>query len=326
MELLTASRLKSFRACARQHHYLYGLGYRPAREAPALAFGTAVHHALEAYWVARQAGELDAGAIALTALVTTPLDPFALGRARAMVAGYCASWDLDVVQVLAVEREFTLPLLNPGASRRSESQTYQLAGKLDLVVRLPDGRTAIVEHKTTSEDPSVGSSYRARLAMDGQVSMYFAGADAIGMPADVLVYDVLVKPGAKPLEATPIEKRKHTKDGTLYATQRLVDETADEYHARVAGLIVEAPEKYLHRIEVVRLEGEARDHAFDVWQLARQIRDAERIGAFPRNPDACFRYGSPCPFWDACTGVTTLDDTRRFRRTTTQHEELTSAA
>ena len=50
MELLTSSRLKSFRACPRQHFYAHVEGYRPAREAPAMAFGTAVHEALAAWW------------------------------------------------------------------------------------------------------------------------------------------------------------------------------------------------------------------------------------------------------------------------------------
>lgn len=332
MELLTNSRLKSYRACPRQHHYLYTLGVRPVREAPALAFGTTVHTALEAYWNTRASRtSVDPTEVALDAVracdAAERLDPFQRARATAMVAAYCASWDTEPVEVLAVEREFSFPLLNPGAAASTGSRTFAMAGKLDLLVRLPDNRTAIVEHKTTSEDPSAGSSYRARLAMDGQVSVYFDGAHALGLPADLVLYDVLVKPALKPLEATPPEKRRLTKDGALYTGQRDRDETPDEYQARCASAIAAAPDRYLARIEVVRLEGERRDHAFDVWQLARQIRDGERIGAAPRNPDACFRYGStPCAFFDVCSGAASLDDPTRFRRADRPHEELTSAA
>jgi hypothetical protein len=56
-QLLTTSGIKAYSACPRQYRYAYALGYRRVTQPDALAFGTAVHLALEAYWRSRKTGE-----------------------------------------------------------------------------------------------------------------------------------------------------------------------------------------------------------------------------------------------------------------------------
>ena len=221
---LNNSRMKAFRACQRLHRYSYTLGYRPARANAALAFGTGEHAGMGAYLLARKSGHADPTAAAFAALPQLA-DPFAQVRLEELLGLWCAYWDGEALEVLAVEATFRLPLLNPDSGY--PSRTFALKGTLDALVRLGDGRVAILEHKTTSEDPGAGGAYRTRLALDSQVSQYFEGAAALGYPADVCVYDVLVKPALKPLRATPAESRKYTKQGTLYYTQRESDETPD---------------------------------------------------------------------------------------------------
>jgi hypothetical protein len=109
--------------------------------------------------------------------------------------------------------------------------------------------------------------------------------------------------------------------GKLYANLRERDETPDEYRERVRADIAANPDKYFQRGLVVRLEQEERDAAKDAWELARQIRDSQLEGRWPRNPEACDSYGAMCAFWSVCTGETTIDDPTRFRDAE-QHQEL----
>ena len=136
------------------------------------------------------------------------------------------------------------------------------------------------------------------------------------------LWDVLAVPSVRPLKATPAESRKYTKDGRLYANQRDVDETPDEFFARCCAKIEEASGEHYQRAEVPRLERDLEEAARDRWQMAQMLRDAHRLGRAPRNPDACLRYSRPCDFFDVCSGAASLDDTTRFQRLEFPHPEL----
>lgn len=313
--ILTHSRAKTFRACPRKHALAYTLGYRARGTSNALAFGNAVHKALEFYWLGRMAEQLGDESIAagdvLTALDVLH-DPFVRAKARVLVAAYCALWDVEAVTVLAVEAPFAFPLVS---ERGRASNYWFLGGKIDLLVQLADGRVAIVEHKTSSEDTSAGGAYRDRLAMDSQVSIYFEGARSLGYEADVCIYDVLLKPTQSPLEATPVEQRKYTKptkkDPTphLYANQREQSETPDEYETRIAAVVQGDLARFLPRWEVPRLETERADSMRDLWVTAQEILTLENaVHPWPRrNPDACHTHGA-CEFLPVCRREASLDD------------------
>lgn len=325
MKLITSSRLKDARACQRLHHLQYELGIRPAEDAEVLRFGTLVHAGLEAWW--RATGDrLDAALRAMRSPAlgsSGEIDLFALARAEALLVGYDTRWKDAPYEVLAVEVPFEAELRNPTTGR--VSQTWRIAGKLDGVVRdLRDGRVLVLEHKTASGDVSPGSEYWRRLRMDGQVSIYFEGAKALGHDVAGCLYDVVAKPAQKPLRATPPEERRLKRDGTPYANVRLEDETPAEFQARVLDALAEEPNRFFVRGEVTRLDEEMAEHLYDVWQTAQAIRESELSGRHPRNPDACVRYGRTCPFFDACTGVASLEDPLRFRHTNSVHPELSA--
>jgi hypothetical protein len=338
VEYYTSSRGKTFRACMRRHKHEYVQGYRARVPQHALRFGTATHAGLEAWmdWEnapPEHATRLDAAFAALPA----DLDPVDLVRVEVMLAGYDARWGGEIMETLAVEREFALPLINPQTGE--PSRTWMRAGKIDAIASLWDGSIAIVEHKTSSDavDVGEGSDYRSRLTLDGQVSQYFDGADALGFPAEKVLYDVLVKPRQMPLEATPLEARKYTKgkaatknkpaeEPRLHATQRERDETMEEYRARLVEAIASDPDYYFVRSEIVRLERDRDAYAFDVWQTTQLMDLAMTLDLAPMNPDACHRYGSRCPFWDVCTGTASLDDPERFTRLENVHAELNVTA
>ena len=321
LPVLTNSEMKCFRSCRRRHYLQYRLLYRSLRTAGALRFGTLVHRALEAWWRAREAGH-DALAAALAALRTAPdTDAWDLAKAEALLLGYHARWIDEPMEVLDVEVEFKAEIVNPGTG--ASSRTYVLGGKLDALARLSDGGVYVVEHKTSGEDIAAGSDYWKRLRLDSQVSNYFVGGRALGFDIAGCLYDVIGKPKLQPLEATPIAARKYTKKtGALHANQRDRDETVEEYGARVREHIMANVERYYARGTVVRLGDDERDAAFDTWQTAREIREADLADRHPRNPDACVRYGQTCDFFAVCTHEADLEDPTQYRRAESAHEEL----
>jgi hypothetical protein len=322
LPVLTNSEVRTFRRCAREHHLAYELGYRSVSKSEALRFGSLIHVGLEAWWLADDGRRLDA---AIDAVGPHAEDEYELVRAGVLLQGYDARWHNEPLAMIAVEREFRAPLLNPATG--APSRTYELAGKLDVIVRdLRDGLIYIVEHKTSAEDIGAGSQYWQRLQIDPQISTYFAGAKAAGYDVAGCVYDVIGKPGLRPAKATPLECRKFTKQGHLYANQREHDETPEEFRARLVDAVAAEPDRYYQRGTVVRLEAEERDAAFDVWQTARLIREAQVAERWPRNPDACVRWGRECAFFPICTSVASLDDTTLYRKTANVHEELSEVA
>lgn len=334
LQLLTASRLYCFRSCERKHFFRYIMGYAPIVDAEPLAFGTLIHKGLETWWTwwkvthANEQPEYECAAEAMwdSLPAEDSIDPFLRAKLVAMLAGYDAAWTTfardEVSEVLSVEVEFRAPLRNP-ENARGVSRTWQLAGKCDAILRLRDGRIAVLEHKTSSEDCSPGSTYRRRLVMNGQVSQYYDGADSLGYPVDLVLYDILVKPALRPLKASENLKRK--KDGTPYANQREFDETPQDYLDRVALDMETCASEYFHHVEVPRFTGEREAYRFDVWQRARMMADCERLGRHPRNDDSCFSHGkTPCEYWDVCTDQASIEDPTRYRRLTNVHPELSS--
>ena len=319
---LSQSRLRTARSCQRKHHFEWDIGVVPTTEIEVLRFGTLVHKGLEAWWLAAADERLER---ALEAIRSSPdSDPFEVVKAEAMLEGYHERWKDQPYEILGVEVPFSTELRNPDTGR--PSTVWQLEGIIDGIVRHQhDGRTLLVEHKTSSEDITPGATYWKRLRMDGQVSVYYEGGSSLGHQIDGCLYDVLGKPGQRPLKATPPESRKYKKDGTLYANLRDVDETPAEYKARLVEANAADPDHFYQRGEVVRLEDERVVALRDVWQLSKQLREAQLAESFPRNPDACMSYGRTCPFFSVCSGEASLDDVRLFTRresATTQEPAL----
>lgn len=321
LPLLTDSRLKTYRRCPREHQYRYSEGIVPIATSDALRFGTLFHAGLEAWWKATE-DRVAAAMTGVTDALAAESDPFEVVRAEELLRGYDCRWGEEQYETIAVEHEFRIPLVNPVTT--ALSKTWQLGGKLDVLARDDAGQLWVVEHKTSSIDIGPGSGYIARLRLDGQVSMYLRAAGELGHGEPVgVLYDVIGKVSLRPYKATPVEARKFTKDGRLYANQREVDETPEEYRLRVRESIAGDPDGYYQRATVVRLEDEVREFERELWQMGSTMRDAVRLGIAPRNPDSCQRYGSVCSFFSVCCGESSLDDERLFKRLDWPHPELT---
>jgi len=328
-DLLTASRLRAFRKCARFESLEYVRGWRPVHEDDSLAIGSLVHLGLAAWWEADSTNDADAPLVAaLAAVAGRATDQWKQILCEELMRGYHARWigARDRYEVLAIEQEFRAPMLNP--ETMAPSRTWRLGGKIDGALRVLDpaeqlnGAAVVLEHKTTSEDIAPESDYWTKLQMDHQLSIYIIGAEALGHAVDGALYDVLKKPAIRPLTATPEESRKYTKDGRLYANQREVDETPADFRARMREAIESEPERYFQRRYVPRTESQVRDFLFDAWQQGRAMREAHLASRAPRNPDACHQYGQ-CPFWRLCsTGALPDDYPAEFQRVPNVHPEL----
>ena len=334
LPLITNSECTTFRRCNREHHIAYTLNVRPvAKDAP-LRFGTGIHASLERGY--------DVGNF--SALRDDYADEYEYQMADAMLAGYAARWVNDGLTALAVESQFSTPLINPATGHASTK--YELGGKLDAIVRDERGDVWVLEHKTSSQDITPGSTYWARLRLDSQVSMYMVGARALGYEPRGVIYDVLGKPLQRPSDVACVDddgikivrdragQRVRTKDGKKWRQTGDTEsgyvlqtrpETPLEYGDRIRIIIAADPDAYYQRGTVVRLAEEEREAAADTWQIAARIRESRNTGIAPRNPDACVRYSRLCPYWAVCTGETSLDNPTRYVRVEQAHQELEAA-
>lgn len=110
--------------------------------------------------------------------------------------------------------------------------------------------------------------------------------------------------------------------GRLYANMRLVDETPEEYEARVWAEDIEPDLLATFRVQVVpRMESQVVEHLKSAWSLGQMMRADETEGWAVKNPNACHRFGT-CPYWSVCTNQTTLEDAGKYQRIASLHPEL----
>jgi len=302
---LTATRLASLRRCPRQHYYRYELGLSRTREKDALRLGSAFHAGMEAN-NSGLAPDL-AVAQATQGYDQRPAwaDPWEWEvereTVRHLLAGHFWRYGEDQLEFVAVEKSFEIPLTNPDTGEVSTN--FVLAGKIDALVRLPDGRLAVLEYKTAGEDISPDSDYWLRLRCDPQISQYVLAARALGFDVATVLYDVTRKPTIKPVQVpildeagqkivldaqgqrvlTAAGKPRQTSDSKLGYVLQARPETPVEYGERLLADIAERPDFYFQRREVPRLEDELAEFQIELWQQAEQLADTRRHGRWFRN-------------------------------------------
>ena len=316
MKLLTNSARRKFGTCPRAYYFGYVLMRRPNSDAKSLHFGTEMHKLLEAWWL----GGSEALKTMLSEMMDDPDDPYFLPTLRALAIGYdnLYSKEKDKFKTIATEKFYSAPLINPETG--APSKTWALAGKIDALAE-DDDKKIIVEHKTTSEDISPASDYWLRLRIDGQISGYYLGARSMEIDVQNCLYDVIRKPSMRPAKATPEDKRKYKADGTLYANQRAEDERPEEWEARLSADIAADPSKYFARQMAARTDDDMQEYLYDMWACGREIADAERLGRWPRRPNACVGFGQ-CEYFPVCSGCAQINDDTLYKKVDDQNQEL----
>ncbi len=210
-DVLTNSSMSTFKQCRRKYFYSYEMLWRPIKRATALRFGDAVHQGLDGIameWTiqqiidhidniyAEETERLKKLAYTIEGLDITDRLDYECETIKALVLNYQIAWRNSNIKIVESEKSFNLPIVNGKTGRTS--RTFRQAGKRDRIWTLPDGRLALAETKTSSEDITPGSEYRDVITIDQQVSMYIAAAQADGYVIETTVYDVIRKPSIRP--------------------------------------------------------------------------------------------------------------------------------
>lgn len=248
------------------------------------------------------------------------LDAFDVESAVALFTGYHFHWGSSPYVTIANEQQFRGPIRNPQTI--GVSQTFEAAGKRDAIVRMPDGRLAFRETKTVGEAID-DERYWRRLMVDPQITMYYLYATEDGSGVETILFDVIRKPTIAPYRATPLDKRKYKKDGSgLYANMRETDETPAEWGARLLADIRERPHYYYARREIPRLQKDVEEFRVEIWDVAKDIRDAQLKNKWYRNPG---RHCDLCCYQGPCYGFIAFEPgmvPEGFIQLTTPHPEL----
>jgi hypothetical protein len=278
-ELLTATRMNTLLACPRRHYIRFELGLRRNVDADALRFGSAWHRAMEARWQGQNIEDAYKTAIG----DKVDLDEMQLATLSGMLAGYYSLYASDPIKTVHPEIEFRTPL--PG------SKTFDVAGKIDGLAVLHDGRLALVEHKTAGCDIGPDSDYWLRLRGNMQINQYVLAARALGWDVSLVIYDVARKP----------------------AIRQKANETCDQFADRLAADTKERPEFYFARREVPILDDDLAEFEIQRLVMARQIlgcraesrRAKKPEHGWPRNVgEMTCRY---CDYAGFCLQNTSVD-------------------
>ena len=297
---LTTTRLSSLRRCPRQHYYRFELGLSRIQDATALRFGSAFHLGLACGTIGEALDVIDKSYAACPPYMEQYDWDIEHTKVTQLLIGWFWRYDNDDFEILAVEQGFEIPLINPETG--APSRTFHLGGKIDKIVSV-DNRPHVLEHKTTSEDIGTDSDYWLRLRCDPQLSQYVLGARGLGYDTNKIIYDVTRKPTIQPKQIPLLDEdglkivldesgdRIFKKSGnprlTGDAKQGFVlqtrKETHKEYGERLLTDIGDRPDFYYARREVPRLEDELQEFQTELWQQAKQLREAQRYGRWFRN-------------------------------------------
>lgn len=292
-EALTASRMACWTLCQRKHLFAYDMGVRKIESGDALVFGTAWHKAQELYYNTRQNGDATpegmAQAMFEAALSTAEnWEEFMVAKLQACISAFVEYyWGRDIIASMKPEVEFAYAI--------DGTRTFEARGKIDGLATLTDGRTALVEHKTTSESVEPESQYWTRLRFNPQLCRYVLGARVLGVDCETVIYDVFRKPALNPKDAVKDVDEKGDaivvdangdrcikRDGTPKKTadaakgERFLThaETPEEYCERLRADIASRPEFYFARREVTVTDAQLEAFTLQERMMAGQIVNA----------------------------------------------------
>lgn len=213
---VSVSQVKSWLMCGRKYQFQYVLGAEPEHRPVALAFGTAVHRALEAFYEHLQAHPapppVEAVATAFVdRWVVEVRDPLPLrfddgqdadgvkDMGIALMGAFCQQGFVPD-EVLAVEQPFAMELVDP---QTAEVCDIPLVGAIDLVAR-HQGRVWLVEHKTAARRFTPD-----RIQYDLQISAYVATARTLGLDHPAAAFQILLKTKKPTVETIPLNRTEN---------------------------------------------------------------------------------------------------------------------
>jgi len=173
------------------------------------------------------------------------LDELAVATLSGLLAGYFHRYqNEDFIRQVHSEVEFRQPL--------PKSRTFTLAGKMDGLCVLHDGRLALKEDKTTSDSLAPDSDYWLRLRFDSQLFQYVLAARPMGWDVATIIYDVTRKPAIEPrqIPLTDDQGLKVVLDASASACSRKTApaESGDKEKGYTLQVRIESPEEFSQRL------------------------------------------------------------------------------
>jgi hypothetical protein len=313
----TTSMVKCFKQCRKKYQFEYIEQIKPIQTPAALKRGTLYHLGLEMLLAGAKLEDIKAALIqremANSEEYGLEFDPIPAGLAYLMVEAFYRESGYTSWKIHAIEKKFEV----------STGYAKRLVGKIDALVE-KDGNYFLIEHKSTTRWDGDGAEYLHNLLWDEQPTNYLYAIrrmqedGTISCPEIKGVFYVITEvPRIKKYEATPMEKRRYKRDGSLYANQHEFDETPEEYLERCAAWYADAPRVHTHF--EYRTAKEIEEQIADLNLTFCDIVEAEKNGTFYRNPANCSII--ECPYRPKCL-ENNPDTDVLFVRKTTRNEEL----
>ncbi len=185
----TYSMWSLFRNCRKAVEWRYLDQLVPIQRDRNLHFGSLIHECLQTWHQRRDLGEVVA---LIDRLCPNRLQDENQHRdwhlATAMMSAYAARYAVEEFEIVALEKTFEGPIINPATGAASRS--FVLAGKVDGIVRI-GGDYFVLEHKTAAQ---IDGDYLEKLWTDFQITIYaYYVEQAMGIPITGILYNVLVK-------------------------------------------------------------------------------------------------------------------------------------
>jgi hypothetical protein len=319
----TYSMWSLFRNCRKAVDWRYLQQLVPLQRDRNLHFGSLIHECLQSWHAQRDLPE-----------VLDLIDRLCMNRtqdedqrrdwhlATAMMKGYAARYPAEEFEVIALEKAFEGPIVNP--STGAASRSFKLAGKVDGILRIGGG-FFILEHKTASQ---VDADYLEKLWTDFQITIYAHYVEqTMGIPITGILYNVLVKAKLQQSKGET-EEEFQTRRAELLAksktgkttAKRKLPESDEEFQQRLAEKYAE-PEMF-HR-EMLYLSRDRFDILrSELWELTQAFLDARRRGVFYQNTAFCFNYQRPCPYFALCRSNGNPNVIENFYQRVPPNEEL----
>ena len=312
-----------FRNCRKAVDWRYLQHLVPLQRDRNLHFGSIIHECLQAW---HQRRDLDEVLVIINQLCADRLQDENRRRdwhlATAMMRAYAARYATDDFEIVALEKNFEGPIVNPATGATSRS--FVLAGKVDGIVRI-GGEHFILEHKTAGQ---VDGDYLEKLWTDFQITIYAHYIEqTMGIQITGILYNVLVKAKLQQgrgeteeeFQARRTELLAKSKTGKTTAKRRL-PEADEEFQQRLAEKYAD-PEMFHRemlylsrdRFEILRAE---------LWELTQAFLDARRRGIFYQNTAFCFNYQRPCPYFALCRSNGNPNVIENFYQRVEPNEEL----
>ena len=319
----TYSMWSLFRNCRKAVDWRYQQQLVPLQRDRNLHFGSLIHECLQVW---HQRRDLDEVLALITKLCPNHLRDDNQRRdwhlAIAMMKAYAVQYATEGFEVIALEKNFEGPIVNPATGAASRS--FVLAGKVDGIVRIR-GEHFILEHKTAAQ---IDSDYLEKLWTDFQITIYAHYIEqTMGIPITGILYNVLVKAKLKQsdgeteeeFQARRAELLAKSKTGKSSAKRRM-PETDQEFQERLAEKYAEPV--MLHR-EMLYLSRDRFDILrAELWELTQAFLDARRRGVFYQNTAFCINYQRPCPYFALCRSNGNPNLIENFYQRVAPNEEL----